>query len=111
MKINFGLTADDYSKYRVQYPDKLLSKLQGMGVVVRGKSLLDLGTGTGFLGRKFAEKGLEVTGIDISEELLNEAKRLDREIGLNIRYVKSRAESLPFSENSFDVVAAAQALV
>lgn len=108
MKINFGLTADDYSKYRVQYPDKLLSKLQGMGVVVRGKSLLDLGTGTGFLGRKFAEKGLEVTGIDISEELLNEAKRLDREIGLNIRYVKSRAESLPFSENSFDVVAAAQ---
>ena len=57
MKINFGLTADDYSKYRVQYPDKLLSKIQGMGVGVRGQSLLDLGTGTGFLGRKFAEKG------------------------------------------------------
>ncbi|MDE5415408.1 class I SAM-dependent methyltransferase [Alkalihalobacterium chitinilyticum] len=108
MNIDFGLTANDYSKYRVQYPDKLFIKLQNWGVGIKGQSLLDIGTGTGFLGRKFAEKGLEVTGVDISEELLNEARILDQEYGLKINYVNSKAEKLPFDDNHFDIVTAAQ---
>lgn len=108
MNINFGLTADDYSNYRVQYPEKLFIKLQEFGLGEKEQSLLDIGTGTGFLGRKFAEKGLEVTGVDIANELLNVAKKLDKEQGLNITYVSSKAESLPFDENSFDIVTAAQ---
>ncbi|MGX4667941.1 class I SAM-dependent methyltransferase [Cerasibacillus sp. JNUCC 74] len=108
MNINFGLTADDYSKYRVQYPDKVFNKLQEFGLGEKGQSLLDIGTGTGFLGRKFAEKGLEVTGIDIANELLNVARKLDKEQGLNITYVSSKAENMPFAKNSFDIVTAAQ---
>ncbi|MCM3490024.1 class I SAM-dependent methyltransferase [Alkalihalophilus marmarensis] len=108
MNINFGLTANDYSKYRVEYPDKLLIKLQEWGVGNEGQLLLDLGTGTGFLARKFAEKGLEVTGVDTSAELLKEAKMLDKERGTNIKYVQSNAESLPLNGENFDIVTAAQ---
>ncbi len=41
-----------------------------------GKRLkvLDVGTGTGFLALLFAEMGYEVTGIDLSEGMLEKAK-------------------------------------
>ncbi|MCM2990057.1 class I SAM-dependent methyltransferase [Bacillus safensis] len=108
MGIDFGLTAEDYNKYRVQYPDELLDRLEVYGVVEKGQSLLDIGTGTGFLAQKFSERELQVTGVDISKELIIEAKKIAEEKGLNIKYVNSTAESLPFKENQFDTVTAAQ---
>ena len=55
---------------------------------------LDLGTGTGALGRAFAARGGEGIGVDVSEPMLEEARRLDREAEVSVRYLVAKAEEL-----------------
>ncbi|AKB38342.1 Methyltransferase [Methanosarcina siciliae C2J] len=74
--------------------------------LVSGKRLkvLDVGTGTGFLALLFAEMGHKVTGIDLSEGMLEKAKRNADNMGLEIDLFHGDAESLPFEDCSFDLV-------
>ncbi|AKB17244.1 MULTISPECIES: class I SAM-dependent methyltransferase [unclassified Methanosarcina] len=71
-----------------------------------GKRLkvLDVGTGTGFLALLFAEMGHEVTGIDLSEGMLEKAKHNTDNMGLKIELFHGDAENLPFEDCSFDLV-------
>lgn len=63
-------------------------------------SVLDVGTGTGVFAEVFAKRNCTVTGIDINNAMVNEAKR----------YVPSgsfqtgSAEKIPFEQDSFDIV-------
>jgi len=107
-QIDFGKTAADYGRHRAGYPDELYRRLEAMGIGRAGQRVLDLATGTGFLGRGFARAGCVVTGLDISMPLMQEARRLDGEAGLTMRYVRARAEALPLAAASFDVVSAGQ---
>lgn len=108
MNVNFGLTAKDYSKYRAGYPLELYERLKNYGVGIKGQSILDIGTGTGYLARTLAKQGARVTGVDISDELIEEAKKLDKIDHVYIRYLNARAEHLPFLSPEFDVVTAGQ---
>lgn len=108
MRVNFGLTASDYSQYRAGYPDELYRRLENFGVGIEGQSILDIGTGTGYLARGFAKQGVQVTGADISDELIEEAKKLDANDHVTIQYQNAKAEDLPFSSSEFDVVTAGQ---
>ncbi len=108
MNIDFGLTAKDYRTYRAGYPHELYKRLKKHGIGMKGQSILDIGTGTGYLARNFAKEGANVTGVDISEELLEEAKKIDQENNINIQYFHAKAENLPFSSSQFDVVTAGQ---
>jgi SAM-dependent methyltransferase len=107
-QIDFGKTADDYGRYRAGFPDQLYRRLEKLGVGLRRQRVLDLGTGTGYLGRGFARQGCRVTGLDISPALMQEARRLDDAEGLAMCYVRAQAEALPFGDHSFDVVGAGQ---
>ena len=107
-EIDFGKTAADYSRHRAGYPDELYRRLNAFGVGRPGQRVLDLATGTGFLGRGFALKGCDVTGLDISMPLMQAAAALDAEAGVMMRYGRARAEALPFADASFDAVAAGQ---
>jgi len=107
-KIDFGRTADDYGRYRAGFPERFYRRLENFGVGVRGQRVLDLGTGTGFLGRGFARRGCCVTGLDVSPAMMLEARRIDDAAGLAIGYVRARAEALPFGNRGFDVVSAGQ---
>ena len=42
---------------------------------VKGKSILDIGCGEGYMSRKLAQAGASVTGVDISTKLINSARR------------------------------------
>ena len=59
-------------------------------------SLLDVGCGTGSYTAALVERGWDVTGVDISEDML----RLARERG--VRTVRADAAALPFEDASFD---------
>jgi len=74
--------------------------------LVSGKRLkvLDVGTGTGFLALLFAEMRHEVTGIDLSEGMLEKAKHNADNMGLKIDLFHGDAENLPFEDCSFDLV-------
>ena len=60
--------------------------------------LLDLGCGTGAHTVVFRDAGWEVTGIDLSEDMLGQARKR----GLNV--VRADAATLPFEDGSFDAV-------
>ncbi|MEM9696328.1 MAG: class I SAM-dependent methyltransferase [Myxococcota bacterium] len=108
--MDFGRTAKDYAAHRTEYPDRLFEQLQSFGVRFDGQTVLDLGTGTGNLARGFARRGAKVTGLDASEALMEEAKRLDAEAGVDVAYVKGDAERMSMPpDTDFDVVSAGDA--
>lgn len=108
MDIDFGKTASDYGTHRAGFPAALFDRLAKFGIGVAGQRLLDLGTGTGSLGRGFARAGCQVTGLDPSDALIDEARRLDREAGVATNYVTAHAEDTGFADAAFDVVTAGQ---
>jgi demethylmenaquinone methyltransferase/2-methoxy-6-polyprenyl-1,4-benzoquinol methylase len=74
----------------------------------KGSKILDVATGTGQQAFAFAKKGYEVVGIDLSEAMLNVAKKKNK-----YKYTKfevADATNLPFGDNSFDVSSIAFAL-
>jgi SAM-dependent methyltransferase len=69
---------------------------------------LDLGTGTGAgalaIARRFPEA--EVVGLDLAEEMVDEARRkLTDELAARVRFEVGDASRLPFDDESFDLVA------
>jgi SAM-dependent methyltransferase len=69
-----------------------------------GEEWLDVGTGTGGVALRAAQAGAKVTGCDIAPELVETAKRLAADEGLEIRFEVGDAERLPYEDASFDVV-------
>lgn len=64
--------------------------------------VLDLGTGSGYFARVLADLGHDVTGLDLSEEML----ALGRAgLGARVRFVHGDAVAPPFPTASFDVLA------
>ena len=108
LQIDFGKTAQDYSKHRAGFPEAFFERVATFGVGRPDQRLLDLGTGTGTLARGFARRGCEVTGLDPSEPLLEQAKLLDQEAGITIRYVVAKAEETHLPAKSFEIVTAGQ---
>jgi SAM-dependent methyltransferase len=107
MEIDFGKTATDYARYRAGFPSQLFERLAQMGLGMPGQKLLDLGTGAGALARVFAKAGCQVTGIDPSIELLNEARQLDDAADVAVSYLEATAEKTGLPDAAFDVVTAA----
>lgn len=66
---------------------------------MRGRSVLDIGCGTGTGLAVFLEQGLSPTGIDASPYMLDAAKAT---LGNRADLHRGSAESLPFDDNSFN---------
>jgi SAM-dependent methyltransferase len=69
-----------------------------------GLELLDVATGSGNVALAAASAGANVTGLDITPELLEVARRRAADAGAQIDFVEGDAEQLPFAEHSFDLV-------
>ena len=105
---DFGRISEDYARYRDIYPDIFYERIMKMGLCVKGQRVLDIGTGTGVLPRNLYQYGAEFTGADISENQIEQARRLSAEAGMSISYVVSPAETLDFPDGYFDAVTACQ---
>jgi len=68
---------------------------------LKGKTILDAGCGYGRLMKKFSKHTEKVVGIDISGEMLKEAKKY---LGDNSRLHKGSITNLPFKDRLFDIV-------
>lgn len=72
---------------------------------VAGKKLLDVGCGGGILAESMAQRGAEVTGIDMGEAPLNVARLHGLESGVQVDYRQITAEELATQEaGSYDMV-------
>jgi SAM-dependent methyltransferase len=72
-----------------------------------GETLLDVGCGTGWFTRRFAQQGLAVTGLDQNAEALAFARAHS---GLSIRWAEGDARQLPFADDRFDCALSIAAL-
>jgi ubiquinone/menaquinone biosynthesis C-methylase UbiE len=72
--------------------------------VEQGERVLDLGCGTGNYSFWLARKGLQVTGVDISDSMLGIAREKAGREDLDINFVKSDIADLPFKNNTFNLI-------
>lgn len=71
---------------------------------LRGRRVLEIGFGTGWLMNEFVRAGAEVHGIDLSRS--HEALCQHRFKGQNVRLQVASAENIPYPDGTFDLVAA-----
>src|SRR5687767_9588659 len=69
-----------------------------------GDRVLDVACGTGNATIPAAVAGAVATGLDITPELLEDARRNAAEAGVEIEWIEGDAEALPFDDGSFDAV-------
>ena len=87
-------------------PDEIRRVVEGVELV--GKSVLDIGCGTGgitrFLAQTFHPR--QMTGVDVEQELVDIAQRSAAEAGLadQLTFLCVEPGPLPFDDDSFDVV-------
>ncbi|MDO4298230.1 MAG: class I SAM-dependent methyltransferase [Lachnospiraceae bacterium] len=67
-------------------------------------SILDVGTGSGFFAILLSMEGHQVTGIDLTESMIDNAKKLARQCGCDTSFEVMDAENLNYMSESFDVV-------
>jgi SAM-dependent methyltransferase len=69
-----------------------------------GSRLLDVGCGAGQLTIPAARRGIQVTGLDLAANLVQQARTKAADEGLKIQVDEGDAEELPYPDASFDVV-------
>lgn len=103
----YDLAAKDYDKKEPYLNSFERKQLFPALPNIKGKKVLDVGAGTGRLTLELYKLGAEVTALDVSEKMLQELKKKNK----NIETVVGDAENLPFPDNTFDMVTAAFLIV
>ncbi|MBP0969930.1 MAG: class I SAM-dependent methyltransferase [Oscillospiraceae bacterium] len=70
----------------------------------RKLNILDIGTGTGFFACLLAERGHDVTGIDLSPEMIKHAAHMAGVLGADVRFLVMDAETPDLPSESFDAI-------
>ena len=106
MKANYDKIAEQYQEGEKINPYKLeimLPNLINSCGDIKGKSVLDVGCGYGAFSRYLAEHGTKVVGIDISQQEIEIAKRIEKARKQDISY--SVADILEYRHASlFEIV-------
>jgi ubiquinone/menaquinone biosynthesis C-methylase UbiE len=101
----FGVAASDYAASSVHASGPSLNRLVELVEPQPQWEALDIATGAGHTAFAFAPKVARVVASDITDQMLAEAKKLAAARGLsNVETAKAEAGSLPFADQSFDLV-------
>jgi len=105
----FDRKADTYDSWYMTplgaYEDELENALVSKHVgVVRGKTVLDVGCGTGLYSIRLSESGADVTAVDISSKMIEIARRKAQDRGQYIWYDQADMAKLPYENRTFDMV-------
>ena len=93
---DYGVFAQYLEKGALEFFDRLN--------IAPGTRLLDVACGAGQLTLPAARKGINVTGLDLAANLVQQARNKAAAEGLEIRVDEGDAEALPYPDASFDVV-------
>ncbi len=106
---DYGKVAEEYDKHRKQFPESFFEQLKKRGLIAPGKTVLDLGAGTGLIANRIAqlEPDCLITAADCAQNMLEAGVKRDKEMGItNISYCCTPAEDIALPENSFDLIIA-----
>lgn len=90
----FRGVARDHTAGRPFYPPRLAARVSALVGGLSLATVLDLGTGPGFLALDFAPHAAEVIGIDPEPAMLEVAARNAQQAGRPIRFLRGTAETL-----------------
>jgi ubiquinone/menaquinone biosynthesis C-methylase UbiE len=101
----------EYARWRQSYLGALTEHIEEETIFrlagdMSGKCLLDLGCGDGTYSIASFERGACVTGVDISDAMLESARRRAAGCGASVEWRQASAQSLPYDSGTFDVVLA-----
>ncbi|MCB9932311.1 MAG: class I SAM-dependent methyltransferase [Planctomycetes bacterium] len=112
-KERFSSAADDYAKYRPDYPDALVTSCAEYAGLRPGSVVVDIGCGTGISTRRFAAHGFRVTGIEPNTAMLDKALRQGsgqaRQVGQAV-YKEGDAAHTGLPDGCAELITCAQAL-
>ncbi len=101
----FGHAADTYVRGRPDFPPAALDWLRDEVGLGSGKTVIDLGAGTGKFTRLLIETGASVTAVEPIDAM---RQRLARELP-SVTTLAGRAQDIPMANGSADAVVCAQA--
>lgn len=78
---------------------------------VKGRVVLDVGTGTGRAAIALAQRGAQVTAVDASAEMLVVARRRAEEAGVPVVFAREDVHHLPFADAAFSGVVCLRVLM
>ena len=75
-------------------------------ISLKGKTVLDIGCGSGSKSIFYATKANRIIGIDINHKLIKDVSDFAKLLGLadKTHFIVCDASSLPFSKNTFDLI-------
>lgn len=82
----------------------IIDRIKEHNLLNQSTKVLDVGCGAGFLSNELAKQGLQVTGVDLSEESLKIAAKHNST--KCVHYQTADAYKLPFGDSTFDVLTA-----
>jgi 2-polyprenyl-3-methyl-5-hydroxy-6-metoxy-1,4-benzoquinol methylase len=109
--------AETFDTLRFSGPiGRLIAETQEQVIVsflgpLEGKTILDVGTGTGRAALALAARGALVTGVDASAEMLAVAERRAEAAKLPMKFSRGDAHRLDFPDRSFDAVVCLRVLM
>jgi len=89
-----------FAKYLLPGAMDFLNRLD----IAPGTRMLDVACGAGQIAIPAARAGVDVTGIDIAANLIDQAQARARAEKLDVRFDEGDAERLPYADASFDLV-------
>jgi ubiquinone/menaquinone biosynthesis C-methylase UbiE len=105
VKQQFGTVAEAYVSSPIHARGSDLAKLLEVLQLKGDERVLDLATGVGHAAIAMAPRVTHVIGLDLTPEMLEHARRLAEERGLeNVEFQEGSAERIPLPDASFDVV-------
>lgn len=113
MKAYLQQTIDSYNAHAKAFDDSRAAYRQRgaldtfLSLLSKGSHVLDLGCGSGRDAALLTEEEIQVTGLDLSTELLSIAK----EICPSATFVEGDMLAMPFADNTFDGVWASASLL
>lgn len=101
----FTKQAEKFSQSRAMREKGGREILPLLAGVKRFHRVLDIACGPGFVALEFARYAREVVGVDLTAEMLKQARGLAQQEGLqNVAFRRADVNHLPFSDATFDLV-------
>lgn len=105
--------AEAYDQKRFSRGGRLIDRREKQAVIdglepLEGKRVLEIACGTGRFTVMLAERGADITGLDISAAMLQQGRERARRSGVDdhLEFMRGDAARLPFPDDHFDTVLA-----
>jgi ubiquinone/menaquinone biosynthesis C-methylase UbiE len=103
--------AEEYEDKRFSNGGRLIDRREKQAVLdaigpVEGKDVLEIACGTGRFTVMLAERGANITGLDISGAMLQQGRQKAAAANVDVEFMRGDAARLPFPDDHFDTVMA-----